>query len=191
MLPAAQFGDLERIRDWVLLIHAPATLLPVMGLALLGFRRAPFAAVVAVVFTLVVSLIGTGSRGPVLAAGGLDAAGAEIRRLVLERAPSLVVIDGVHALRNAADDRLGYQRFIHELETHAAVTGLTTLLLAHPPEGAIAADPTFTIAEAERRISRCKADITARSDALRRQRASGCRRCTRRAPGTSRSPTPG
>ena len=42
----------ESFRDLVLLVHAPATLLPVVGLALLTFRVSPFAAVVAIVFTL-------------------------------------------------------------------------------------------------------------------------------------------
>jgi hypothetical protein len=36
--------------------------------------------------------------------------------------------------------------------------------------------PGFTMADAERRISRCTAPMTARSEVLRRHRASGCRR---------------
>ena len=85
---------------------------------------------------------------PALHAGGLDAVGAEVRRLTLEQSPSLVVIDGVHALKAATDDRLAYQRFMHELEGHATLAGQTILLLAHLPDGRIAADPTFTIADA-------------------------------------------
>lgn len=85
---------------------------------------------------------------PVLARGGLQAVREEISRLVAHHGPSLVVLDGVHALKVAAEGTLDYQRFIHELEAQAAVTGMTTLLLAHPPEGGIAQDPTFTIADA-------------------------------------------
>jgi hypothetical protein len=40
-----------RLRDAVLLLHAPATLFPVVGLALLLFTRSPFAAVVAIAAT--------------------------------------------------------------------------------------------------------------------------------------------
>ena len=85
---------------------------------------------------------------PVLAEGGLAAAREEISRLVAHHAPTLVILDGVHALKVAAEGRLEYQRFMHEMEAQAGVTGMTTLLLAHPPEGGISADPTFTIADA-------------------------------------------
>jgi hypothetical protein len=43
--------DLDALRDVVLLIHAPATLLPLIALSLLAFRRGPFAAVAVVAFT--------------------------------------------------------------------------------------------------------------------------------------------
>ncbi|MDP9347529.1 MAG: AAA family ATPase, partial [Gemmatimonadota bacterium] len=85
---------------------------------------------------------------PMLATGGLPAVREEISRLVAHHGPSLVVLDGVHALKVAAEGPLDYQRFMHEMEAQSAVTGMTTLLLAHPPEGGIASDPTFTIADA-------------------------------------------
>jgi circadian clock protein KaiC len=85
---------------------------------------------------------------PTLAAGGLEGAREEITRLVAHHGPSLVILDGVHALKVAARDRMDYQRFMHEMEAQAAVAGMTTLLLAHPPDGRVAADPTFTIADA-------------------------------------------
>lgn len=85
---------------------------------------------------------------PMLARGGLQAAREEISRLVAHHRPTLLVVDGVHALKVAAEDRLDYQRFMHEMEAQSAVTGTTSLLLAHPPEGGIASDPTFTIADA-------------------------------------------
>jgi hypothetical protein len=44
--------DLDAFRDIVLLIHAPATLLPLIALSLLAFKSRPFAAVVVVAFTL-------------------------------------------------------------------------------------------------------------------------------------------
>jgi hypothetical protein len=43
--------DLDALRDVVLLVHAPATLLPLIALSLLAFRRGPFAAVAVVAFT--------------------------------------------------------------------------------------------------------------------------------------------
>ncbi len=85
---------------------------------------------------------------PALARGGLAAAREEVGRLVATHGPSLVILDGVHALKVASERPMDYQQFIYELEAQAGVTGMTTLLLAHPPVGGIAADPTFTIADA-------------------------------------------
>jgi hypothetical protein len=44
--------DLDALRDVVLLVHAPATLLPLIALSLLAFRRGPLAAVAVAAFTL-------------------------------------------------------------------------------------------------------------------------------------------
>lgn len=85
---------------------------------------------------------------PSLARGGLSGAREEISRLVAHHGPTLLIVDGVHALKVAAEGLLAYQQFIHEMEAQAAVTGVTTLLLAHPPEFGISSDPTFTIADA-------------------------------------------
>jgi circadian clock protein KaiC len=85
---------------------------------------------------------------PALSGGGLSATREEIGRLVAHHAPTLLILDGVHALKVAAEGRMDYQQFMHEMEAQAGVTGMTTLLLAHPPEGGIATDPTFTIADA-------------------------------------------
>jgi len=85
---------------------------------------------------------------PSLAGGGLQGAREEISRLAAHHAPSLLVIDGVHALKASAESRLDYQRFMHDMEAQAAVAGTTTLMLVHPPESGIATDPTFTIADA-------------------------------------------
>jgi circadian clock protein KaiC len=85
---------------------------------------------------------------PALMRGGLAAAREEISRLVAQHGPSLVILDGVHALKMSAEGRLEYQQFMHELEAQAGVTGMTTLLVAHPPEGGISDDATFTIADA-------------------------------------------
>jgi circadian clock protein KaiC len=85
---------------------------------------------------------------PALAAGGLQGAREEIGRLVAHHAPTLLVVDGVHALKAAAESPMDYQRFMHDMEAQAAVAGTTTLMLVHPPETGIATDPTFTIADA-------------------------------------------
>ncbi len=86
------------------------------------------------------------SLSPALERGGLAAMGEEISRLLHERQPSLLIIDGLHALQLAASSRLDYQRWLHVLEAQAAVTGMTTILLTHPRRGS-ADDPTFTIAD--------------------------------------------
>jgi circadian clock protein KaiC len=82
---------------------------------------------------------------PALERGGLAELGDEVRRLVREREPTLLIIDGVHALKRAASSPLDFQRWVHGLETQAAVGGVTTLVLVHPEEDAT--DPTATIAD--------------------------------------------
>ena len=86
------------------------------------------------------------SLSPALERGGLRAMAEEIGKLVLDRAPSLVIIDGLHALRLGASSRLDYQRWLHTVEAGAAVAGMTTMLLTHPRRG-MSNDPTFTIAD--------------------------------------------
>lgn len=83
---------------------------------------------------------------PVLARDGLTGAREEIGRLVAHHDPTLVVVDGVHALKVSASSKLEYQRFMHEMEAQATVSGVTTLMLTHPEES-LASDPTFTIAD--------------------------------------------
>jgi circadian clock protein KaiC len=82
---------------------------------------------------------------PALERGGLAELGEEVRRLVREREPSLLVIDGVHALKRTASSLLDFQRWVNGLETLAAVGGVTMLVLVHPEEDAN--DPTATIAD--------------------------------------------
>jgi circadian clock protein KaiC len=94
---------------------------------------------------------------PMLLQGGLAAAREEITRLVSHHAPTLVIVDGVHALQVSARGALDYQQFIHQLEAQAGVTGMTTLLLAHPPASGISTDPTFTIADAI--LDLCSEDV--------------------------------
>jgi circadian clock protein KaiC len=83
---------------------------------------------------------------PTLAEGKLPGARNEISRLIAEHDPSLLVIDGLHALKLSAQFPLEYQQFMHEMEAQAAVSKMTTLLLTHPQRG-MAVDPTFTIAD--------------------------------------------
>ena len=82
---------------------------------------------------------------PALERGGLEALSAEVTRLVHERQPSLLVIDGVHALKRTASSPLDFQRWVHGLETLATVGSMTTLVLVHPEDDAT--DPTATIAD--------------------------------------------
>lgn len=83
---------------------------------------------------------------PVMAREGLSGAREEIGRLVAHHDPTLVIVDGVHALKVTASSRLEYQRFMHEMEAQATVSGVTTLMLTHPEES-LSSDPTFTIAD--------------------------------------------
>ncbi len=89
---------------------------------------------------------------PALARGGLAGVREEISRLLREHAPTLMVVDGVHALKAIAASRLEYQRFMHEMEAEATLTGASTLMLVHP-EGSMSSDPTFTIADGVVRLS--------------------------------------
>lgn len=83
---------------------------------------------------------------PTIADRKLQGAREEISRLIAEHGPSLLVLDGLHALKLSAESPLEYQRFMHEMEAQAAVSNMTTLLLTHPERG-MAVDPTFTIAD--------------------------------------------
>ncbi|MGZ8493477.1 MAG: RAD55 family ATPase [Gemmatirosa sp.] len=82
---------------------------------------------------------------PALERGGLAELGDEVRRLVRQHEPTLLVIDGVHALKRSASSALDFQRWVHGLESLAAVGGVTTLVLVHPE--ADSSDPTATIAD--------------------------------------------
>ena len=84
---------------------------------------------------------------PALAKGGLAAVREEIGRLVAQHGPTLVILDGMHALKSSAASRIEHQRFMHEMEAQSNVAGVTTLILTHP-EGEMSSDPTFTIADA-------------------------------------------
>jgi hypothetical protein len=54
--------DLDAFRGLVMLIHAPATLLPLLALSVLAFDRGPFAAVVVVAFTLMEKFLEFGGQ---------------------------------------------------------------------------------------------------------------------------------
>ncbi len=89
---------------------------------------------------------------PAIRRGGLDAVTGEMRRLTADRAPSLLIIDGLTALRLAAGSRLEYQAFLHALEALATLSGATILLLAHPRHahpGRLVepSDPTLVVAD--------------------------------------------
>jgi circadian clock protein KaiC len=82
---------------------------------------------------------------PAMERGGLAELGEELRRLVREREPSLLIIDGVHALKRAVSSALEYQRWVHDLESLANIARLTTVILVHPEDDP--SDPTATIAD--------------------------------------------
>jgi circadian clock protein KaiC len=84
---------------------------------------------------------------PALARGGLTAVREEIGKMLTQHGPTLVILDGMHALKASAPSRLEHQRFMHEMEAQSNVSGATMLILTHP-EGEISSDPTFTIADA-------------------------------------------
>jgi circadian clock protein KaiC len=67
-----------------------------------------------------------------LAEGGLDAALAELRRLVHSYGARLVVIDGSARFEDFAPSRAAYRRFVSVMVAQLAEFGCTTLLLAQP-----------------------------------------------------------
>ena len=89
---------------------------------------------------------------PALRRGGLEAVTTEVHRLTSERAPSLLVLDGLTALRLAGGSGLEYQAFLHALEALATLSGVTVVLLAHPRHAAAVdlvdpSDPALVVAD--------------------------------------------
>ncbi|MGY2049430.1 RAD55 family ATPase [Methylobacterium sp. JK268] len=68
-----------------------------------------------------------------------------LRREAGEREASLLVLDGVMAAEESADSTFAFKKFIHELQTQAAASGATVLLLTSAGSGAemVAAEHTM------------------------------------------------
>ncbi|ACA19498.1 Non-specific serine/threonine protein kinase [Methylobacterium sp. 4-46] len=68
-----------------------------------------------------------------------------LRREAAGREASLIVLDGVMAAEETADSAIEFKKFIHELQTQAAATGATILLLTSAATGAemVAAEHTM------------------------------------------------
>jgi hypothetical protein len=85
LVPIAQQAssyDLGEFRDLVLLVHAPATLLPLLALSMLAFDRGPFAALVVAAFTLMEKFIEFGGQALQLFPPAEMFGGAPVREVV-------------------------------------------------------------------------------------------------------------
>lgn len=70
-----------------------------------------------------------------LDAGGLDGLLDLVRREVRARAATLLVLDGLASADDAAMKRADLRKFVHELQTYAALADCTTLLLRNQEDG--------------------------------------------------------
>ena len=62
--------------------------------------------------------------------GGLRGLLDLIRKLLKEQRPTLMVIDGLQVAQKCSKDRHDYDEFLHDLQSFAAITETTTLLLS-------------------------------------------------------------
>ncbi len=77
---------------------------------------------------------------------GLEAVRVHITEFARNQNASLVVLDGLHALKASAEDPSEYHRFVSALQAHADATGLTLIVISNRADGD-AADPMYTIAD--------------------------------------------
>ncbi|HET9982404.1 MAG TPA: ATPase domain-containing protein [Longimicrobiales bacterium] len=78
---------------------------------------------------------------------GLPGVHREIARLVPERAPALLMLDGLQGIREIAEKPAEYHRFLTFLQAQCSSTGATGLLIANR-EGVDTADPMYTVSDA-------------------------------------------
>ncbi|MFE1601990.1 RAD55 family ATPase [Methylobacterium sp. ID0610] len=78
---------------------------------------------------------------------GLAGLLALLRREAAEREADLLILDGVMAAEESADSALEFKKFIHELQTQAAASGTTVLLLTSASAGAPMAAAEHTMVD--------------------------------------------
>jgi circadian clock protein KaiC len=77
---------------------------------------------------------------------GFDGVESQVLSLLTQHEPSLVIIDGLHMLRDSAESVSAYNEFLGTLQMQASTTGVTILVISNREPG----DPTdgmFTIAD--------------------------------------------
>jgi circadian clock protein KaiC len=87
------------------------------------------------------------SVSPSLEAGGLAGVREGIARLLLDRRPDLLVLDGLHTLNVMAGSATEYHALLTFLQAQCASTGVTMLVIANR-EAQDAADPMYTVSDA-------------------------------------------
>jgi circadian clock protein KaiC len=86
------------------------------------------------------------SLAPALEADGIPGVHREIARLLRERAPTLLVIDGLHGLKELVGTPAEYHRLLMFLQAQCSTTGTTGLLIANR-EDMSTADPMYTVTD--------------------------------------------
>lgn len=77
--------------------------------------------------------------------GGLPEASKEIGRLIALREPTLLILEGLHALQLIAQDAVEYHRFINRLQVQSASAGITTLTILAANTEERSPNPAYTI----------------------------------------------
>lgn len=77
--------------------------------------------------------------------GGLPEVSNEIARLIALREPTLLILEGLHALQLIAKDALEYHRFINRLQVQAAAAGITALTILAANTEERSPNPAYTI----------------------------------------------
>jgi circadian clock protein KaiC len=67
---------------------------------------------------------------PAFRNGGLSAVSATITRLVAERQPGVLILDGLQTLHSIASEPVEYHQLLNELQTRGAVLDLTTIAIS-------------------------------------------------------------
>jgi circadian clock protein KaiC len=80
-----------------------------------------------------------------LKAEGLDGLSRLLYRAVREHQATVLVVDGLLAVQESADNTLAFREFLHSLGVHNALAGCTTLVLTNRNENA--GDPQFAMVD--------------------------------------------
>ncbi|MGH3345291.1 MAG: RAD55 family ATPase [Carbonactinosporaceae bacterium] len=112
--------------------------------------------------------------GTALGAEGLTGALEQLRALILQNRPGLLVIDGFKAMHSYARDAGDFRRFLHDLAGMLSAYPVTCLWLGEYAEDDIGAMAEFAVADAIIVLSQTQADErSARTVQVRKLRGGG------------------